>query len=116
MSSHSKFFTLPDNLWFITYESIKVTTDDCHDGQFIDTVPVSQDEYGRIKDNPFRGISTKRALRLDLYDGIIEIVSLYEDYKYYVRYLMKPSPIILVDLPNDLTIEGTGIHTECNLH
>lgn len=87
ISSSSKFFTLPEDLWFITYEAATVSSDDCHDGNSLDVIPVTQDEYHKIKRNPYRGASGRRVLRLDLADGVIELVSKYSVTEYYVRYL-----------------------------
>ena len=72
--------------------------------------------YHKIKKNPFRGANFRRTLRLDLSDNNVEIVSKYEVTKYYVRYLRKLKPIILVDLPNELTIGGLGVATESEIH
>lgn len=41
VSSISKFFTLPDDLWFITYEAATVSSDDCHNGTTLDGIPVT---------------------------------------------------------------------------
>lgn len=108
VDSKHKFFTLPDDLWFITYEAVLVADGGC-DGQsesILDVYPTRQDEYHKIKRNPFRGANMRRALRLDLSDGVVEIVSSYTNVtKYYVRYLRKPKPIIIGFL-DDLNIEG----------
>lgn len=120
IDSSSKFFTLPENLWFITYEAVNVTGKTCDHG-LMQVVPVTQDEYHRIKKNPFRGVNERRALRLDLGEGNVEIVSKYEVLKYYLRYLRKPKPIILVDLKSsdgfkDMEIEGESEPMGCELH
>lgn len=131
-SLESTLFTLPDDLWFITYESVQTLPNpnraDC-DGRYSitqDVVPVTQDEFHRIKRNPFRGPSYRRALRLDLSDaksdentrnsGTIEIVSKYKIGSYYVRYIKKLEPIILIDLPDGLSINGKSEACECKLH
>lgn len=116
LSSGSKFFTLPDDLWFITYEAAKVSSDDCHNGGVLDAVPVTQDEYHKIKRNPFRGANGRRVLRLDLSERVIEVVSKYDMASYYIRYLSKLPPIILVDLPDGLSIDNETEVTECRLH
>ena len=116
VDSHSKFFTLPDELWFITYESVSTSDGDCESFSKQDVYPVRQDEYHKIKRNPFRGASNRRALRLDLSDGVIEIVSKRTVSSYYVRYLKKPQPIVLEDMPNGLSVEGESHETECELH
>ena len=55
LSNNSVFAVLPDDLWFITYESVALNGDTpCINGKEIQVVPVTQDEYHRIKGNPFR--------------------------------------------------------------
>ena len=125
MGSTSKFFTLPDGkgekpaVWFITYEKVNIVSNQCGKAGELDVVPVTQDEYNRLKRNPFRGANDRRALRLDLSDGVIEIISKYEVSNYYIRYVRKPRPIILANL-DGLTIEGerTVLSEEspCELH
>ena len=43
----------------------------------MDVYPVTQDDYNKTKRNPFRGANDRRALRLDLSDGVIEIVCIF---------------------------------------
>lgn len=117
MGTGSRFFTLPPDVWFITYEALKLNSPrkGCENNPIVVT-PVTQDEYHRVRKNPFRGVNNRRALRLDLADGVIEIVSSYDNFSYYLRYLKKPEPIILVDLPDGLTINKVSEATECKLH
>ena len=113
---NSKFFSLPYDLWFITYEAVKVNSEDsCWNGKYVKVTPVKQDWYHRQIKNPFRGVSKKKALRLD-YDGnTIEVVyPLGVDF-YYVRYVKRPNPIILENLPSNLSINGDSQYTECEL-
>lgn len=116
LSSTSKFFTLPIDVWFLTYESVIISNGKCRDTTSMKVYPVRQDEYQTIKDNPFRGANDRRALRLDLSEGNVEIVCKYTVTDYYIRYVKKLSPIILEDLPNDLSINGVSETTECMLH
>lgn len=116
VSKNSKFFHLPEDLWFITYESCLITDGKCSGSTILDVIPVRQDEYHRIKRNPFRGANDRRALRLDLANNVVEIVSKYGITSYYVRYMKKLQPIVLEDMPNDLTVNGVGTLTECELH
>jgi len=116
VDGNSKFFTLPEKLWWITYEAATISSDDCHDGSVQDVLPVTQDEYHKIRRNPFRGANYRRALRLDLSDNIIEVVSKYTVAEYYVRYVEKPEPIILEDLPDGLSIYGKSGTQTCRLH
>ena len=115
IDSKSKFFTLPEDLWFITYESVDITDGKCESHTSLEVIPVRQDEYHRIKKNPFRGANGRRALRLDLSDGVIEIVSKYAVSQYYLRYLRKIKPIILTDLGSENSIRGISSATECEL-
>lgn len=116
ISSRSAFFTLPDDLWFLTMESIIITDGKCGDKTVMKVYPVKQDEYQNIKDNPFRGANDRRALRLDLSEGNVEIVCKYAVDTYYIRYLKKVPPIVLEDLPEGLTIEKENKACGCILH
>ena len=115
----SKFFEFPSSpkLWFITFESVTLESEDaCLNGKILDVIPVTQDEYLRIKRNPFRGCNSRRALRLDVSDNVIEVVSKYNVAQYYARYLRHPNPIILRPLPDGLSIDGESDYMECELH
>ena len=116
MESFSKFFRLPSDLLYITQENLNIKTSDCYNNTNIMVTPVKQDYYQKQVNNPFRGLNTTRALRLDIGDNIVEIVCTNDINYYYVRYISKPSPIILVNLPNDLYINGINTATECKLN
>lgn len=121
LSKTSVFFQIPEDVWFITYESaiLKDERLGCLDGTEAVIVPVSQDYFYRIQKNPFRGPSKGRALRLDNAGNIVEIVSDYNISKYLLRYLKRPSPIILVDLDtvgSELSINDVNTSTECELN
>ena len=118
LSKHSVFFKLPKDLWFITYEAVDLEDEKlgCKSGEDICVTPITQDEYHRIRKNPFRGSNERRALRLDLNEEAVEIVSKYNVASYLVRYLSRPNPIILDDLPENLTINGVSKKTECELN
>lgn len=116
VSGSSTFFTLPDDLWFITMESVVLENGKCKGENAMKVFPTRQDEYQSIKDNPFRGANDRRALRLDLSEGNVEIVCKYVIATYYVRYVKNVSPIILEDLPDGLNIDGESNAMECALH
>ena len=118
LSKSSVFFELPDDLWFITYETVDLKDDGlgCMSGENISVIPITQDEYHRIRNNPFRGTNERRVLRFDLSDKVIEIISKYNVEKYLVRYLSRPTPIILTDLTDSLSINDISIKTECKLN
>ncbi len=115
MGSNSKFFTLPEDLWFITYEGVIISNGKCEDTTSLDVYPVRQDEYHRIKRNPFRGANDRRALRFDLSEGNVEIVSKYTVTSYYIRYIKMLNPIVLVDLPDGLEIRKHSEAMPCEL-
>lgn len=113
----SCFYTLPSDLWFITHEYViyEKGYQVCEDLEYISVTPITQDEYHKIKKNPFRGSTKNRVLRLDAGESIVELVSEYPIDSYVVRYLSFPSPIILEDLPEDLKINKVSSKTECKL-
>jgi hypothetical protein len=99
---------LTDDLWVIVKEHLK------HKDGITPIIPITQDEYYRLKGNPFKGPKMyKRALRLesDTWISIIADKPLGDDTtQYVVTYLMKPAPIILDDIQDtSLTIEGVAV-------
>lgn len=118
ISSKSTLFTLPDDLAFITMEQIEYNDEklDCPSNNIASVYPVTQDEYNRVKNNPFRGPTVYKALRMDYGTNIVEIISVYNIGVYTLKYLSKPEPIILEDLPDGLTINGVNEVTECKLN
>lgn len=115
MESNSKFFTLPEDLWFITYEKAINAGETCDYKHSQEVYPVRQDEYSKLRKNPFRGANDRRALRLDLSEGNIEIISNYGVTSYYVRYLRRLRPIVVAALDADVSIDGVNEATECEL-
>lgn len=116
LESKSRFFTLPEDLWFITMESVIVDNDKCGAETIMKVYPVRQDEYQVIRDNPFRGANDRRALRLDLSEGNVEIICKYLVSAYYIRYIKKVPPIVLCKLSDGLSIEGKTEAQDCILH
>ena len=119
---HDKFnhysFKLPEDCWYIVFEQATTIKSDkkCDSEKVLEVYPVTHDDYHRIVKNPFRGPNTRKALRLDFGKLHVEIVSNYELSKYLVRYLSKPSPIILCDLTAEgISIDGVSTPTECEL-
>lgn len=117
ISEASTLYELPNDLWFTTYESVKFDTSigDNIPSSDIEVVPVTQDEFSRINKNPFRKSNIGRVLRLNV-SGKVELVSDFDIASYNIRYISKLSPIILEDLPFDLSIKGESIQTECKLN
>lgn len=115
LTEDSQLFLIPDDTWFITYESA-VATNGQSKSKTLVVVPITQDEFHRIKDNPFKGANSRRALRLDAGESVIEIVSASGISEYQMRYLSRPEPIILINLPEGLSINGETQQTECKLN
>lgn len=123
-------YVLPEDLMFITLEQVVLddTSLGCYNGKIVSVQPVTQDEYNKIRKNPFRGPTKYKVLRLDpgyattaggkgtVSTRIIELISKYQFTQYVVRYLRRPKPIILETLPNELTIEGINEATECEVN
>lgn len=106
---NSVVFRLEPDLGFITLELVSYDKEgDCFNGFTARVYPVTQDEYARVRNNPFRGPTKYKVLRLDRGERLVELIPA-KDYtikKYLIRYLKKPNPIILTDL------EGTGLSIE----
>ena len=118
ISTNSVFYQLPNDIWFITYESVILRDNnlDCKNGQEVIVKPITQDEYYSISKNPFRGANDRRVLRL-LSDNKAELISKYRIESYLIRYLSKPEPIILDNLSTyGVTINGESEITECKLN
>lgn len=114
----SVFYKLLPDTAFITMEQVILQDESlgCYNGKTAAVYPITQDEYSRIRNNPFRGPTKYKAVRLDCGAGIVELISKYSIGKYMVRYLSKPEPIILVNLPSGLTIEGKSTVAGCKLN
>lgn len=121
ISKYSKFFILPDDVLFITYEAATLSDESagCKNGTVISVIPVTQDEFDRVMNNPFRQASKRRALRLDNGLDVAEIVTKYDIKDYTIRYLSKPRPIVLANLAevsiDGVSIDGVDTITECKL-
>lgn len=121
ISKYSKFFILPDDALFITYEAATLSDENagCKNGTVISVIPVTQDEFDRVMNNPFRQASKRRALRLDNGLDVAEIVTKYDIKDYTIRYLSKPTPIVLANLAevsiDGVSIDGVDTITECKL-
>lgn len=118
ISNDSVFFKIPDDVWFIAYESVNFDDDSikCKSNSDTVVVPTAHDDFARIKSNPFKMASSKRVLRLDAGNDVVELVSKYNIKDYFLRYLAQPSPIILTDLPEGLAINNITVKTECKLN
>lgn len=127
VSSLSKVYKLPDDLFFRTLEICKLNDPECGLVDAI-VVPVTQDEYWRTSRNPFKGANRRRVLRLSYGEsreqagvysdtGYSELISEIPVASYTVRYIKRPDPIILEDLSGDgFSINGKTAAMTCKLH
>lgn len=117
IADNSHLYEIPEDLWFITHESVKYDESKlpCSLNSNTEIIPVTQDAYTRISKNPFRRASVNRVLRLNV-SGKIELVSKYDIESYIIRYIAKLDPIILEDLPYGLTIKDHYETIECKLN
>ena len=106
---------LPDDCWFIIWEGAKYDTSDKCLNKEVEVTPIEHDNIWRLISNPFKGVTDKRILRLNIEGNNIELISKYDLKYYHNRYIKSPSPIILIDLPEGLKIEGSSIKTDCHL-
>ena len=120
LSTNSVFAALPLNMdvWYIIYESVDLTDSDlkCNSIQEVPVIPTKHDNLQRILKNPFKRSNERRVLRLDLTGNVVELISKYTISNYTLRYISKPEPIILTNLPNNLTINDVGTKNECKLN
>lgn len=111
----SALFALPNDCWYIVYEQISLdTANSCLASRIVEVVPVTHDTLINLLNNPFRGVTKRRALRLDVDKGV-EIVSTAKIKQYTIRYVSRPEPIILAQL-YDESINGQKNPQTCLLH
>ena len=115
ITDKSFIFVLPEDLLFITYESVDTTNSICGSNSNVQVYPVTQDQFHRVINNPFRR-SKRRVLRLDAGNNMVELISNNNITNYKIRYLSRPQPIIIQALFNNLAIDGVSTKTECQLH
>ena len=132
IDSDAQFFRIPNDVFLIKFERGFVKKTGCDDIR-IDIVPVTLDEYNEKIDNPFRKPYDEEAWRIDYYEVLdaevispivntVEIISNLDIYKYQIRYVKYPQPIILQSLLDfygdsvDLTIDGISTLSNCELN
>ena len=122
---HSYWRLSTNNLWFILYEQVSQLDDclnPCYNGKSATVSVVGIDQYNNLLNNPFKGPSEKRVFRVDYGvpltsqdNAVLELISKYTVDSYRMRYLRRPLPIILQNLPTGLSINNINTYTECEL-
>ena len=119
----SHVFALPDKLLFRTLESCNIEGP-CGNAE-AEVIPVTQDELLRVIRNPFRKQNGHRVLRLSYSNTneenelsetkYSELISDYDINSYTVRYIERPQPIIVADLPTGYKVRGESEAMTCLL-
>lgn len=120
---NAQVFNLPENLLYTISEyAIFASPLLCKNNNMVEIVPIRHDELVKRINNPFRGATKRRVLRLDAgigTDGYRENILIHvpnADIETYVlKYLRYPNPIILTPLEGDLSIQGKTEVSECEL-
>lgn len=122
ITDKSTFFKLPDNVLHVVYEAVTLNgkAQKCLRDKTLSVIPITHDTFEQVHENPFR-FNNRHALRLDVdvpaIGRLAEIVTVDPNVsQYYIRYIRKPSPIILESLTGDDRIEGLQTETECELN
>lgn len=121
----STLYKLNDDILLMLNEKLTVTHG--KDTTSYIVVPINYKEYDREMSKPYGQPLKKQAWRLFQnvstgYDIISEIISRFgtisygDTCVYSYRYIKRPTPIILVNLPNGLTIDNISIKKECSLN
>lgn len=112
-------YPIGESGWFILYEEAWCSEEDkCLSKKVLQVVPVTHDNIYRLLQDPFKGPNNRRVLKVTKYKEGIELYSKYKLNLYNITYLMKPTPIILIDLPieQNLRIENNYEKSECKLN
>ena len=90
-------YYLPDDVWFITYQSGNITIDATNNTKRdVIVVPSKQDSLFKDLNNPFKGPNKNKILSISE-EEYITLYSKYDINKFYIKYLKRPNPIVLED-------------------
>lgn len=114
--SRSSYVDLPNEILMIINESLVVTRSS--NSVTLTVIPISFVEYNRLMSKPFKRPLKNQAWRLITSNNsnIAELIAGNEDniLSYTVRYIKRPSPIILTKL-EDVSLDGVSTVKECEL-
>jgi len=122
--SRGIIYQLPTNILFMLNEKFTITTNNIINNYVV--IPINYKEFDRLMSKAYSQPLKKQCWRLfqnvsgvDVLSEIIPIsgsVSSNSTTVYKIRYVKKPNPIILTDLPDNLSIDGVSVTTECSLN
>lgn len=120
IDSRSSVYSFPIDVFIIINETAETTA-----GKILQVIPLRYEEYIRLMSKPYKRPLKNQAWRLfnsgsvsgSSSTKVAELITNIDDVvrSYSVRYIRKPKPIILENLPNGMTIEGISTATECEL-
>lgn len=128
----SILYKIPDDVFLLLNEQLvewvhdDVSEEDAR-GNVYTVVPIDYDEYSRLMQKPYKYPPKNQFWKLDTgYDdstmsSIVEVVGRQREnstYKYHIRYIKNPEPIVLVnlaDIAEGLSIEGVSTVNPCKL-
>ena len=121
--ANSKSVVMPKNSLFILNEQLLVT-DANNKNKTLIVVPINGDAYSRLLSKPFKRPLKNQAWRLDVnmestedeqYADLIPTAGTTIK-GYQIRYVKKPTPIILTKLEDGITIDGEFEEMTCKLN
>lgn len=118
-ASNSKLYALPDDIFVYINEFLDVVRDS--NSIRLVVTPITFDVFNRLMLKPFKRPLKNQAWRLicnsNASTPIAQLIPSSGDEiaKYIIRYIKKPTPIILEDLEEGLSIDGKSEITECEL-
>ena len=117
-------FKLPTDILVILNERLVVTNGNKRKEYVV--VPLNYREYDRMQSKPYSQPLKKQCWRLfnniKGFDTLSEVIPIWDvikdtsDVEYKLRYIRRPQPIVLVNLPDDLEIDGVNVETPCELN
>lgn len=114
--------SLPTNVLVIVNESLKVSRNGSN--VYLSVIPISYVEYTRQMSKPYKRPTHYQAWRLIGNDASqtpsaisCDLIAAPNDTlsKYYIRYIKRPSPIVLTAFEDNLSINGVSTETSCAL-
>lgn len=113
---------LPTDILMILNESLKVTRNSPSEIEtiYLQVIPVKYTDYTNLMSKPFKRPLKNQAWRLQSMDTVSKVdliannIDTIDTNGYNIRYVKRPTPIIIEDLV-DATIEGISVATECEL-
>lgn len=88
-------------------------------------IPIDYDSYQRVKTKPYQNPPARQSWRMTRSGDttgklVVEIIpkkniDKTKAFTYSVRYLKRPTPIVVANLPVGFTVNGVSVQTECSL-